>query len=145
MILVDVKNLAPVSGTAFLRLFDHRANMVKNLAALFEAPEVGKLSRDAIGAVMTKRKNKDLFEGEIPSITDLMDQKRAEGIAEGTRATLIRQLERRFGPLPDEAKAKIEAARERQLQAWTDVVLDARSLKAVLETGSRRARAPRRR
>ena len=102
------------------------------------------MSKDAIGAAMTRRK--DLFQGEIPNITDLLEGERAKGVAEGVakgvaegmRATLVRLLERRFGPLPADVRAKVEAAGERQLEAWTDAVLDARSLKAVLQAGPRR-------
>ena len=125
-----------MKGTAFLRLFDHRGDTAKNLAALLGAEDVGRMSKNAIGAAMTRRK--DLFQGEIPNITDLLEGERAKGMAEGMRATLVRLLERRFGPLPADVRAKIEAAGERQLEAWTDAVLDARTLKAVLQAGSRR-------
>ena len=54
-------------------------------------------------------------------------------IARGQARTLARQLSRRFGPLPAEALAKLEQAPPNQLDLWTDRVLDAPTLQAVLE------------
>ncbi len=78
---------------------------------------------------------------------------RAEGRAEGVKAgeqrgltrgreegradTLRRQLERRFGPLPQEARARIDAASLAELDRWLDAVLDAASLDAVLGSDGR--------
>jgi hypothetical protein len=41
------------------------------------------------------------------------------------------QLTRRFGPLPDWATARLQAADVSQLEQWADRVLDAPSLEAV--------------
>ena len=57
---------------------------------------------------------------------------RAEGVAEGEAKSLTRLLERRFGPLSDVDKKRIEVADLAQLDAWTDRVLDAESLEAVI-------------
>lgn len=57
------------------------------------------------------------------------------GIAQGTelgrRATLERQLTRRFGTLPDWARERVAAARGETLDALLDAVLDAPTLEAV--------------
>jgi len=41
-------------------------------------------------------------------------------------------LTRRFGPLPDAALARLQSATPDQLDVWTDRVLDAPTLQAVL-------------
>jgi hypothetical protein len=57
---------------------------------------------------------------------------RAEGRVEGMANVLVRQLTRKFGPLPESAEAAIRAASLEQLEVWTDRVLDAASLDEVL-------------
>jgi hypothetical protein len=57
---------------------------------------------------------------------------RAEGERRGLAKLLCRQLERRFGPLPNIAQQRIEAASLEQLEAWGDLVLEAEHLEAVL-------------
>lgn len=56
-----------------------------------------------------------------------------EGVAEGERAVLVRQLTRRFGPLPETAEARIRRANLATLERWTDCVLTARTLDDVLD------------
>jgi predicted transposase YdaD len=56
---------------------------------------------------------------------------RAEGEAKGAAHVLVRQLTRRFGVLPDEARQRIDAAPLEQLEAWSDRVLDATTLDEV--------------
>ena len=50
----------------------------------------------------------------------------------GEAAILFRQLERRFGPLPDWARDRIATADTAALEAWGLRVLDAGSLDEVL-------------
>ena len=57
---------------------------------------------------------------------------RAEGRVEGVARVLVRQLTRRFGPLPESAQAAIRAASLEQLEVWADRVLGASSLDEVL-------------
>jgi predicted transposase YdaD len=59
------------------------------------------------------------------------------GRMEGEASVLIRQLTRRFGPLPDWAEARLREADAMQLDAWVDAVLDAESLVDVLGTADR--------
>ncbi len=54
------------------------------------------------------------------------------GLIKGRADTLRGQLERRFGPLPQEVRARIDAASLAELDRWLDAVLDAASLDAVL-------------
>ena len=57
------------------------------------------------------------------------------GLAKGKADTLRMQLVRRFGSLPDHARARIEDASPAQIDAWLDAVLDAPTLDAVLGSG----------
>ena len=55
-----------------------------------------------------------------------------EGIQEGMAALLMRQLERRFGPLPDWARERIQTGEPAALDEWALRVLDAERLEDVL-------------
>ena len=57
----------------------------------------------------------------------------AEGLAEGKATTLLRLLQRRFGPVPRRLRDRIAAADVGQVDAWLDAVLDAPSLSAVFD------------
>jgi predicted transposase YdaD len=57
---------------------------------------------------------------------------RNDGLLEGEANVLARLLNRRFGPLPDWALARLHAADAAQLETWADAVLDATSLAAVV-------------
>jgi hypothetical protein len=56
---------------------------------------------------------------------------RDEGVAQGQRTTLIRQLTRRFGPLPQSVEARVAGAGAEDLERWLDRILDAASLDEV--------------
>ena len=60
---------------------------------------------------------------------------RAQGRAEGGANLLLRQVQRRFGPIPGDVEARIRTAPAADLEAWADAVLDARSLEELLENG----------
>jgi hypothetical protein len=53
------------------------------------------------------------------------------GRLEGGAALLQRQLERKFGPLPDQLKDRLAGATEEQLDRWAERILIADSLEAV--------------
>ena len=56
---------------------------------------------------------------------------RAEGRVEGGAAVLLRQLARRFGPLPDWVAPRLATATPAQLAQWADRLLEAESLEAM--------------
>ncbi|WP_373924600.1 DUF4351 domain-containing protein [Duganella sp. BK701] len=60
-----------------------------------------------------------------------MKKGREEGRAEGAIALLERQLTKRFGPLPKTAQAKLAKANLAQVEAWSDALGAAQSLKQV--------------
>lgn len=51
-----------------------------------------------------------------------------QGRQEGQVALLIRQAERRFGPLSASDRARLEAATQAQIETWADAILTAQSL-----------------
>ena len=54
-----------------------------------------------------------------------------QGQTEGEAAILVRQLERRFGPLSPRHRARIESADAETLLVWGDRVLTAQSVDEV--------------
>jgi len=75
-------------------------------------------------------KEKALFEGR--------QEGWQKGRQEGESKLLIRQLSRRFGPLPKWAETRVSKAKSAQLEEWADAVLNASSLTEVLGAPSRR-------
>ena len=67
---------------------------------------------------------------------DVLAEGRKEGLQEGKQEgearLLRRQLNLRFGPLPDWAEKQLSQATTEQLEAWALRVLDANSLDSVL-------------
>ena len=68
------------------------------------------------------------------------EEGRVEGLmrgrAEGKAETLLRQLERRFGAVPEDARARILAAPVGDLDAWLDAFVSASSLDDVFRNGA---------
>ena len=58
-------------------------------------------------------------------------QGRAEGRAQGKAETLLRQIERRFGAVPEDARNRILDAPVGDLDAWLDAFVSASSLDDV--------------
>jgi hypothetical protein len=56
---------------------------------------------------------------------------RAEGEARGRAAILVKQLTRRFGPLPDETQRQLENASIDELDTWAERILSAANLADV--------------
>jgi hypothetical protein len=59
------------------------------------------------------------------------DMLRAEGVSKGEARVLVRQLTRKFGPVPDAVRELIDTASLEQLEIWTDRVLDAATVDEV--------------
>ena len=58
-----------------------------------------------------------------------------EGLKEGQQKTLLRQLQMRFGALPDAALARLKAADSAELDLVTERILTAPTLEYVLGLG----------
>ena len=61
---------------------------------------------------------------------------RAEGKAEGKAETLLRLLQRRFGPVAESARARVADGSAAEIDAWFDALLDAQSLTEVFDPRS---------
>ena len=62
---------------------------------------------------------------------DGMREGRQDGLREGEAGLLLRQLERKFGPLPAGVKERVSSADAEQLLLWGDRVLTAMSLDKI--------------
>ncbi len=72
-------------------------------------------------------------EGRLEGLLEGRIEGKLEGKHEGECLLLKRQLFKRFGPIPDWARLKLEQAEIEQLELWGDRILDATSLAAVFE------------
>ena len=61
---------------------------------------------------------------------------REAGRVEGQSRLLKRQLERRFGALPEWATRKLSRATERELEAWAEAILTVPTLEALFDTNA---------
>jgi len=65
-----------------------------------------------------------------------------EGMQKGEANTLARQLERRFGAVPDAVRERVATASLEQLDTWLDAVIDAESLDEVFGSAGSRPKKP---
>jgi hypothetical protein len=72
-----------------------------------------------------------LAEGLAQGLEQGLQRGRTEGRTEGEAALLLRQLNRRFGPLSDATRQRIEMADADTLLVWGERLLDARGLDEV--------------
>jgi hypothetical protein len=95
-----------------------------------ERPKLGETIETSVKAD-SQRREVTVMQRTIAD--DLRDKGRKQGRKEGAlqtrRATLIRQLQRRFDELPDEIVRKVNQTDDpAQLDAWLDRVVDGASL-----------------
>jgi hypothetical protein len=57
---------------------------------------------------------------------------RQEGVQQGEAAIVLHLMERRFGPLPEEARRRVETADAKTLRDWSERILTARTIDEVL-------------
>ncbi len=74
---------------------------------------------------------------EMVSVADWLEERGRlrgldQGRLEGQRSLLLKQLSRRFGPLPEAASARIQGAEAPQIETWAERVLTAATLAEVL-------------
>ena len=75
-----------------------------------------------------------LAELDLPYLRKIRDEGRAEGRQAGEAELLLRLLRLRFGPLSTEVAARVTAADAETLLRWSERVLSAPTLDAVLDT-----------
>ncbi|MEP7120378.1 MAG: DUF4351 domain-containing protein [Byssovorax sp.] len=74
---------------------------------------------------------------EIMSVADWYEERGRQaglekGRDEGARLTLLRQLRRRFGPLPDRVVVRVNTVDAALLEVWIDLVVTETTLDEVL-------------
>ena len=72
----------------------------------------------------------DVFE---KGVVEGFDKGRLKGETRGRAETLLRQLRKRYGTVPDFAIDRVHAAGIEDLDRWANAVLDAPSLDAVFD------------
>ena len=76
-------------------------------------------------------------EGMAKGMAKGREEGREEGLAEGEHQaqvrTMLRLLERRFGPVPEEVRQRMEAADSATLDSWLDRILDAPTRDAIFK------------
>ncbi len=72
----------------------------------------------------------------MPTVAEVwMEEARTEGVAIGKAETLLRQLERRFGAVGDDARTRVLAAPVEDLDAWLDAFVSATNIDDVFRNG----------
>ncbi len=66
----------------------------------------------------------------------LLEEGMQKGMQQGLATLLIRQLTLKFGPLTSEQREQIESASEDTLLAWSEKILTAGSISAVINDES---------
>jgi hypothetical protein len=87
---------------------------------------------DELRELVAREVGKDVEEAIVTTADMLRAEGRSEGQREGQRGMLTKLLRQRFGALPDEALARIDAAGALELEGWFDRVLTAPTLVEVL-------------
>ena len=72
-------------------------------------------------------------EGEAKGKAQGRAEGKAQGRAEGKAETLLRLLQRRFGPVPESARSRVAVGSAAEIDAWLDALLDAQSLTEVFD------------
>jgi hypothetical protein len=73
------------------------------------------------------------YQFQDPLIRESLEKGRDEGRVEGQREIVLRQLSKRFGPLPSWAEERITQATTEQVELYVDAVLTSASLEEVLQ------------
>jgi hypothetical protein len=155
MHLVLVHELPAVPETLLLRLFGRGPTLAQALRELEALAPDALERRVALPLVLAFRRGisqNDLEDQDMQAYQRLMAvydemineaqekglkkgrrEGLTEGLMEGERTVLVRQLTRRFGPLPRNAAARIRRADQATLERWTDRVLTAKTLDDVLD------------
>ncbi len=80
----------------------------------------------------TEGRTEGLAEGRTKGLAEGRTEGLAQGIATGQAGLLLRQLELRFGDLPDTVRERVHGASASELEAWAAAVLVAASLDEAL-------------
>ena len=93
--------------------------------------DIEAIERSAGMKYVTSVERMFIEQGVVQGRQEGLSQGLSQGRQQGQLELITRLLTRRFGPLPDWATARLQAAHPDQLEQWADRVLDAASLEAV--------------
>jgi len=116
--------------------------VVRDLVEWLDGPQDRELCRDLLAWFAKVLVPLRCPEAEIPELRDLRDlltyvetdmpnwieQAKAEGRQEGQAELVLRLIEHKFSPVPDDVKARILSAEVDDLLRWTDRILTAETL-----------------
>jgi predicted transposase/invertase (TIGR01784 family) len=89
---------------------------------------------DEIMALLASAAPAEVKEEIVNAAEQLIEQGRQQGLLQGRRELLLRQLKGRFGALPQTAVTRVTSAGINDLDRWADRILTAPTLADVLET-----------
>ena len=82
------------------------------------------IEKKSMAEGMARGRAEGMAEGKVEGM--------AQGRAEGKAEMLLRQLQKRFEPVPETVQRRVLGASVEELEAWADAVLDASSIDGVL-------------
>jgi Putative transposase, YhgA-like len=103
------------------------------IADMWEVNET--IGAEELRRLVAREVGKDVEEAIVTTADMLRAEGRSEGLSKGQRAMLLKLLSKRFGALPEDAVARVNAAGSVELEAWFDRGLSATSLADVLGKG----------
>ena len=71
--------------------------------------------------------------GRLEGKEEGMQQGKEEGMQDEAIKLLERQIKRRFGPISEETRHRLQSADIEQLERWADNILDAQTLEEVFK------------
>ncbi|MBK8254880.1 MAG: hypothetical protein IPK82_19750 [Polyangiaceae bacterium] len=81
--------------------------------------------------LIEKGVKKGLEQGLAQGVKKGLEQGLEKGLAQGQRATLYKQLQRKFGDRAEAVKGRIDAAAPAEMDTWLDRILFATTLDEV--------------
>ena len=126
--VVRAPNGMAAVGTIFRYMWQVNEQLGAEELRRLVAREVGKDVEEAIVTTVDML----LAEGRNEGLSKGRSEGLREGLREGQCAMLLKLLSKRFGALPEDAVARVNAAEPAELEAWFDRGLTAASLADVL-------------
>ena len=104
---------------------------IRRLSADEEAQHYAMMRERAVRTEVTELRGAR-EEGRAEGREEGLKEGRDEGLAEGGRGMFIRLLQKRFGPLSDTHRDRIQRATSAEIDAWSGRLFDASSAAEVL-------------
>ena len=90
------------------------------------------LKEEGLEQGIEQGKLQGIEQGKLQGIEQGKLQGIEQGMQKGESAMLIRQMERKFGPLEDRTRCKVESADVDTLLEWSERILEARSIEEII-------------